>query len=426
MNIWVLHNSEILPIDGENVRLQRVGIISSLLSKRNHNVVWWTSTFDHLAKKQRFDKDTTVNILENYKIILLKTPGYCKNISIKRMWDHHIMSKRFIQESANSGKPDIIFTAFPTIDLSKVAVDYGITKNVPVVVDVRDYWPDIFIPFIPKFMRWAGRLVLRRYFIQSKYIFRNATALFAHAPKFLDWGLNRGQRKRGSFDNHFPFGYETRTYGNEEIQKSVNFWENLGIKQDDGFFNIVFLGTIGYLFDFDTLIEAVQELTKKNSKVRLVLCGTGEKVEELKEKAKGEIDIIFPGWVNANQIYVLLRRSHLGVYPVYQSDVGTLFGSFDTIPNKVPEYLSEGLPVACALSKGYLHDYIDTHIIGFNYSSQKELLVKGIESLIQNPGLHQSMATNARTIFENNFRAEKVYGQLIDSLEYISGKGNKN
>lgn len=425
MNIWILHNSEILPIDGDNVRLQRVGIIGTLLSKRNHNVVWWTSTFDHLAKKQRFDDDTTVEISENYKIVLLKTPGYKRNISVKRMWDHHIMAKRFCQEIRKYPKPDIIFTAFPTIDLSKAAIDFGMHEEIPVVVDVRDYWPDIFLPFIPKFFSWIGRIALSRYFSQSKFIFKNATALFAHAPLFLDWGLKRGQRVKGSFDNYFPFGYELRTPTQEKIDESATFWNNLGITDDDGFFNIVFLGTIGYLFDFDTLIDAVKELIQRNKNVRLVLCGAGEKVKELKEKTKDESFIVFPGWVNADQIYVLLRRSHLGVYPVLQSDVGTMFGSFDTIPNKVPEYLSAGLPIACALSKGYLHDFIDLHKIGFNYSSNKKDLIEGIENLIQHKDIHKNMVENAKNVFENNFRAEKVYGKLIDSLEEISKTGNK-
>ena len=76
MNIWLIQTGEPLPLDGKNVRLQRMGILSELLSSQNHQVTWWASTFDHLKKEFRYNSDTTYKISENHKIKLLHSIPY--------------------------------------------------------------------------------------------------------------------------------------------------------------------------------------------------------------------------------------------------------------------------------------------------------------------------------------------------------------
>lgn len=56
MNIWLVTIGEPLPIDEGNYRLLRVGILANLLVKKNHNVIWWTSTFNHIEKKTLFSR----------------------------------------------------------------------------------------------------------------------------------------------------------------------------------------------------------------------------------------------------------------------------------------------------------------------------------------------------------------------------------
>ena len=47
-------------------------------------------------------------------------------------------------------KPDIILTSIPSIELSKVAVKYANKFNIPIVLDIRDLWPDVFFEILPK------------------------------------------------------------------------------------------------------------------------------------------------------------------------------------------------------------------------------------------------------------------------------------
>ena len=56
MKVWLVKLGEPLPVDG-NRRLHRYGILAEMLSQKGHEVTWWTSTFDHWDKKQRFETD---------------------------------------------------------------------------------------------------------------------------------------------------------------------------------------------------------------------------------------------------------------------------------------------------------------------------------------------------------------------------------
>lgn len=51
MNIWIVSEGEPLPIDGESVRLRRMGQLSQLLSEKGHDVHWFCSNYHHYKKK---------------------------------------------------------------------------------------------------------------------------------------------------------------------------------------------------------------------------------------------------------------------------------------------------------------------------------------------------------------------------------------
>lgn len=71
MNIWLLQASEPLPIINKDERLLRMGMIARELDKREHYITWFSNTFDHFQKKQLYNKDTIVNVNENYSIYLI-------------------------------------------------------------------------------------------------------------------------------------------------------------------------------------------------------------------------------------------------------------------------------------------------------------------------------------------------------------------
>ena len=80
MRIWIVSVGEPLPVDGENVRLRRMGNLASYISDSGIDVEWFSVSFEHYQKIQRCKKDTDYIINEHYSIHLAHVNGYKRNI----------------------------------------------------------------------------------------------------------------------------------------------------------------------------------------------------------------------------------------------------------------------------------------------------------------------------------------------------------
>src|SRR2546425_9945755 len=108
MRIWLVTIGEPLPTDGAGTRLLRTGILASRLTARGHEVVWWTSAFDHNRKAHRVHADTTVQLEPKLTVKLLSSPiGYRRNISLARLANHYHLARKFRRQAARETAPDI-------------------------------------------------------------------------------------------------------------------------------------------------------------------------------------------------------------------------------------------------------------------------------------------------------------------------------
>ena len=128
--------------------------------------------------------------------------------------------------------------------------------------------------------------------------------------------------------------------------------------------------------------------------------------------AENSPSIIFPGWINAAQIHVLMRLSCVGLNPIPDR-----YDFLATINNKAIEYMSAGLPIISSPKKGVLYDLLQKHGCGMSYSpGDEEVLFSILSKLHETPELLQNMSRNAKQLFSSMFAAEDVYSNM---LEYI-------
>src|SRR5205807_498974 len=81
-------------------------------------------------------------------------------VSLARFADHVIWGRRFERAIAAASAPDIIFCAYPTIEAALTCARYGQKRRVPVVIDLRDMWPDLFAELAPRSLRPLARALL--------------------------------------------------------------------------------------------------------------------------------------------------------------------------------------------------------------------------------------------------------------------------
>lgn len=414
MKIWLVTVGEPLPIDSPGTRLYRVGIMAEMLAGQGHQVVWWTSTFHHWRKQHRFPKDTRLRLDNGVELRLMHACGYKRNISIRRIADHIMLARKFARLIEAEPRPDVILCSFPTPMISEAATRYGRRHHVPVVVDVRDLWPDIFAEFVPPWAQPLAKIALAPMHATAHRGCRDAFAITGSSPEFVVWGLRRAGRPAGPFDRHFPFGYVTIPPGQAERGQALAFWRGFGLVPGSGEFVVAFFGTMNNQFDLESVVDAALLLEAEGRPMRFVLCGAGERAETLKARACGSRAVVFPGWVGKAEIHTLMEMAQAGLAP-YRNHAGFV----DNLPNKSIEYLAGGLPVVSSLT-GCLASFLDREGCGVTYPegdvhALRDLLIR----LLDNPGLQNSMAINARRVFTEQFEASKVYGEMIDYLQEI-------
>jgi len=419
MVIWLIQTGEPLPIDGENIRLFRTGMLAELLVSEGHSVVWWCSAFDHFQKRQRFPKDTMVKVNDLLSLKLLHSSGYRRNVSLGRVMNHLRIARKFSKFAKQEQKPDVILCSFPTIDMSCRAVSYGIAEGVPVVIDARDMWPDIFLNYVPPWCRRFIKPVLGSAYAKTKRAFRDATAVTGMTKAFVEWGLGYAGRVKTPLDRDFPFGYRRKIPDRRALEAAETYWRGLGVEKGSGNRYICFFGTFGRKLDFETVIEAAKILEEEASPFRFVLCGSGDRVDYLKRLAEGSQTVIFTGWIGEAEIWSLMRISAAGIAPYYSTEDFRA-----SIPNKIIEYLSAGLPVLSSL-EGTVSELLKEHGCGLAYSSVQDFIEK-LRSISENETVRRRMSDNALALFRERFTAEKVYGEMIEYLSSICSKFGKN
>lgn len=329
MRIWIVSVGEPLPTDGENTRLRRMGNLANCISENGHSVEWFTVSFDHYKKIQRCKEDKDIIVNDNFIMHLVYTSGYKKNISLRRIMQHKAAGRKIYKKMNSLSKPDIIIASMEPLEVSSAATKYGVKNLVPVIVDVRDLWPEIYYEVLPKRVHF----LLKPYVEFCRIILRKTMAaaysIIGLSDKFLEYGLSFAGREKGILDRTFPIAYPNYNYSLYE--HSFNkYWGNLGIKTTD--FIIVFFGNFGKQFNFESIIEA-SNLLKDSPSIKFVLCGTGPQLDDVNNRTSS--NVIFPGWIEKEQISSMASNANLGIAPYINSKNYT-----QNTPNKFGEYLS--------------------------------------------------------------------------------------
>lgn len=414
MNVWIVSDGEPLPTDEGKVRLRRMGMLSSILSGEGHEVHWFSSSFHHYKKVQRCNEDKDITVSNNFIIHLLRTNGYKKNISFQRICHYKNLAKKFLLYTKYYKKPDIILATMAPLELSKAAIGYGEQNSIPVVIDIRDLWPEIFDEVVP----WWGKVFIRPYILSCKkqleIILKKSTSIIGVTPNFLKYGLSIAKLEKRVFDEVFYTSYKPRDFS-VHMENFEEQWAFLGLRRTD--FIIVFLGNFGRQYILEPIINTAEKLKQFNN-IKFVLCGVGEYLNDIRKKSSHLDNVILPGWIEEEQILSLLATSSIGIAP-YRNSINFTHNT----PNKFGEYLSASLPVLLGID-GIMADLVYEYNCGATYKDADELALI-IENLYYDKKLLKSMSENAYRLYNEKFNSDKVYVELSKHLQDIVKEYNK-
>ena len=322
--------------------------------------------------------------------------------------DHYLLSQSFVRCAKKTPIPDLIVCSLPTIELSFEAVKFGMLHNIPVIIDVRDLWPDIFVEKLPNILQPVARTMLYPLFSQTKRSLSQCSALIAVSDGYLKWGLDISGRKKTVLDRVFPLCYQGEECPDHEVDKAGKKLVDDGLDISKEI--VWFVGSFGDTYDLSTVIRGARMALQQSWQTPLfVFSGSGDNDERWRNEALGLPNVFFTGWVDTPKSRFLMRHSKIGLL-AYALDAP------QGLPNKLYEYLFAGLPILSSLQRE-MPDFLENSQCGLTYQAGDPLdFLQKLRALMDDEKFRCRMADNARRLYQEKFSTDTVFSDMIRLL----------
>jgi glycosyltransferase involved in cell wall biosynthesis len=415
--VWIVETGEPVPWLDAGARTLRCGLLAEALIERGHDVVWWNSTFRHLTKSYCFDAPRTLQPRDGLTINLLHAPrGYRRNVSAARWLHQRAVANELRRALAWADPPDVIVAGLPTLELSAVAVEYGQRAHVPVIVDVVDPWPDVYLSAVPPTVRPLGRLLLGAEYRRLTRILQGATALTSVSRTYLEWAADRGAPRVPQRQRFFPLGYTGGVAGTgpgvERAQGGAGIRGRFGIPC--GTHLAVFSGTFGRSYDLRTVVACAALLHRHGrTDIHFVLAGQGDQMPALRRRAASLPNVTMTGWLDQRALTELIQAATVGLCAYAPH-------ALQALPYKPFEYMAAGLPQISSL-QGELADLLRVQGVGRQYDAGSATSLAGaIVAIVDEPTIRERMSEAARQLFARRFDARAIYSEMAAFVESVT------
>lgn len=364
----------------DNTTVRSYAVYKALHKIYDTKVIY--SLYDHYTKSYReIDGDDFLGI---------STVRYNRNMSMLRIISTVVFSFKTIN-LLKKNSPDIVYTIIPSNFGGALISHYCKRNDVKHIVDIVDLHPES-IPInklVKKIMFFLG---LFTWVLFRNYSVKNSDLVFLECNYY-----QKHVKKK--------YLHKTKTV---YLSKESNY-KYTSVYNFSNEVRIVYLGSIGTIYDFESLILLCVHLGKMNMNVFIDIIGDGERKNWLISSLnKQSIDFIYHGIIyDENKKQEIMKKSHFGFNGFKtNTSVGLSYKSLD--------YLDYGLALINS-TKEDTWKLVEEFNIGLNYKKDElELLAAKIKNLTQSE--ISSMKDNARDIFEKNFTRyifeEKVVNEI--------------
>lgn len=397
-------------MDDEHARPMRTGMLANRLRSLGHDVTWWASQYSHKAGAMRHPTAETIELPNGTTMRLMEALGYSRNVSLRRLKDHRHVAKDFLKQSHALQPPDVIVLSYPPIEMGLSAVRYCAAHNVPLLVDVRDQYPDLYWMNRPLNQQALAKAISRLAGFQrdARRVLAAAQGITANGQGALEWALGYAGRSKRADDAVIPMSFEPPSCDGAALQSAQEDWLT---KHPDWEREPLFLyaGALGQTLDFELLAELCR--AAERFPVRIALCGSGDRQSDIAALAQACKRTEYLGNLDSIRLAALQKIATWGLVP-YRANTNFEGG----IPNKPVECLAQGLPVLSTLTKGQFAEIAQREGVSFPWTEPEEALRQAIALFPERATLRQK----AVQTFNDHFHPDRPYRAWIDLIERVA------
>lgn len=322
--------------------------------------------------------------------------------AVKRMMNYYsyaassvkyILSRKCVASDGTSF--DVVFcNQLSPVMMAYAAIAYKKKYKIPAVMYCLDLWPESLI---------AGGVtrksaVYKYYHHISKRIYRQMDKILITSRMFSDY-----------FRNEFCIKKEKIEY---LPQYAEGIFEQIPLRIEDGTFNFMFAGNIGYVQSVETVIKAAEIL--KDEPVKFHIVGGGTDLERLQKMGENMKNVVFYGRRPIEEMPEFYAKADAMLITLAADPVLSL-----TLPGKVQSYMAVGKPIIGAID-GETKFVIEEAQCGFcGRAEDSDELAENIRRFISSNTDRFLMGQNAREFYDNNFQEI----MFMDKLEKYLDEG---
>ena len=322
---------------------------------QSHNVEIVTSRFDHITKKQR----TTQEYDLKTKITLLDEPTYKKNVCLQRFVSHKSFGKQVKKYLDLRQKPDVIYSAVPSLDCAYYSAQYAQKHNIPVVATMHTQFKKDFLRAVKSEMLanklnnnlielfnkcdecWAVNKAVAEIY-RDEYGYKTTPRVMNNATEFVP--VKDPAKAKKQIDKKYNIKKDEKVFlfvGRINTVKNILFivesLRNLKDKNPNFKFKMLFVGSGP---DEDKLRLCIDELDMKKE---IIMCGKVSDREELAKYFSRADLFLFPSVYDCSSI-VQIESASQSTPALFLKGTATA----STVTDNVNGYLAEHTPEAYA------------------------------------------------------------------------------
>ncbi len=409
MNIWIVNHYAIPPSMGGLVRHY---YFSKYLQKKGHTVKIFTSSKIHNTDINMIrDKSLYKEEMEDgVEYTFVRSRDYKGNglDRIFNMMDLPFKTWKTMKQFYKKQKPDVIYTSSPDLFVAYFALLFGRKHKIPVVVEVRDFWPKSVVEY--NRMSEHNPIILALYQLE-KWIYKKANKLIFTMEGWKNYFKER--KLLSEIDTKKVF-YVNNGVDIEEFEQNQKYFklEDSDL-EDEKSFKVVYMGSIRLANNLQSLINACKVIKEKGiNNLKILIYGDGTEREFLQEESKKDnLNVVFKGKVEKKYIPYILSKADVNLVNVKSTNIKNYGCSW----NKLFEYMASGKPVLANVHMEY--DLISKFEIGLakEFKTAEEYAQAIIDFSKLSRDKYRSMCKNAKAASEE-FDYKYLTGKIEDVL----------
>ena len=327
---------------------------------------------------------------EGVRVVRVWTYVAAHDRRVRKLVDQASYAVSATLQALREPTPDVVIATTPHLFGGLAGALYARAKGRPLLLEVRDLWPDSVLA--------AGTMSYRAFKRIERFLYRSSAAVSVMTPKFEPHVRKEGGTRVFTVVGGVDQGRFCPGPKPTALMESARL---------DGAFVIGYPGTLGTAHDLELITEVGRRLEGTN--IRFLFIGGGPHMDRLRTMTADQPsrfrfvetqppDRMGDWWRTTDAGLVLLRNTE---------------AMRTVIPSKIFEAMASGKPIVFIGPRGAGSDVVERHDAGIVLDGDAALVAAGIRSLASDPALLERLGGNG-------LRASASYGRDRHATETLA------